>query len=140
MPWDGPADLAATSRYYVTLKQVQPALPYAAGDAPASLDDCPEVAFECEGASLAVVALLGAEADDTSAPVHVGPFERKDLASSPPAEVCETARILEVLRQMSDHSSCSKKPCRALRSESCPEGSGRARVRPICSSMRRSRT
>jgi len=32
MPWDGPADPAATSRYYVTLKQVQPALPYAAGD------------------------------------------------------------------------------------------------------------
>src|SRR5437879_1404534 len=32
MPWEGPSDPTATSRYYVTIKQVQPPLPYAAGD------------------------------------------------------------------------------------------------------------
>lgn len=32
MPWDGPADPAATSRYYAAIKHVQPALPYTAGE------------------------------------------------------------------------------------------------------------
>jgi hypothetical protein len=31
MPWDGPPDPAATTRYYVTMKGVEPPLPYAAG-------------------------------------------------------------------------------------------------------------
>ena len=59
--------------------------------APASLDDRPEVAFEGERASLAVLALLGAEADDACALVDVGPFEREDLAAAPAAEVGEPA-------------------------------------------------
>ena len=70
--------------------------------APASLDDRPEVAFEGERASLAVLALLGAEADDACALVDVGPFEREDLAAAPAAEVGEPAWVFEVLREVGD--------------------------------------
>jgi len=70
--------------------------------APPALDDAPERSFECKRAALAVLALLGAQADDAGALIDVVPFQREDFAASPPAEVREPTRVLQVVRQVRD--------------------------------------